>query len=122
MKKSSKIFKFLVLNNKKMSAREQLQSLSAHSVLGFVTNRCMMTSKAAGCLHRWRLSRHLWRSFADYNQMSGITRATWGVPSRKAVTFTFRKQHRTWFDFDGFRKISYIDKNGAEKKQRFKLV
>lgn len=82
----------------------------------------MITSKAAGCLHRWRLSRHLWRSFADYNQMSGVTRASWGVSSKKAATFTFRRNHRTWFDYDGYRMVSYIDRDGTQKKQRFKLV
>lgn len=80
-----------------------------------------MTSKAGGCLHRWRLSRHMWRSFADYNQMSGVTRSTWGTPSKNAVMFTFRKQKKSWFNYDGYRMISYTDQKGRAQKQRFKL-
>jgi hypothetical protein len=81
-----------------------------------------MTSKAGGCLHRWRLSRHIWRSLADYNQMSGIIRATWGVKSRNAVMFSFRKKKMNWFNYDGYRSVSYVDKDGSMQKQRFKLV
>jgi ribosomal protein S14 len=100
---------------------EQLQSLTRHSTLGFITNRCSLTSKAGGCLHRWRLSRIVWRSLADYNQMSGVQRSTWGTPSRNAAMFTFRKQKKSWFNYDGFRQIAYTDTTGARQKQRFKI-
>lgn len=105
----------------KKSAEEQLQSLTKHSTLGYITNRCSLTSKAGGCLHRWRLSRHSWRTLADYNQMSGVIRSTWGVPSRNSAMFTFRKQKKSWFNYDGYRMISYTDKLGSERKKRFQI-
>ena len=103
------------------SAEEQLQSLTRHSTLGFLTNRCALTSKAGGCLHRWRLSRHSWRSLADYNQMSGVQRSAWGTPSRHAAMFAHRAQKNSWFNFDGLRLVAYTDASGAPQKQRFKL-
>ncbi|CAF1010948.1 unnamed protein product [Brachionus calyciflorus] len=105
----------------KKVAEEQLQKLSRHSTLAFINNRCQLTSKAGGCLNRWRLSRHVWRDQADYNQMSGVMRSCWGVPTRNAVHFTFKKARRNWFNYDGFRDISYIDRYGQTHKQRFKL-
>lgn len=106
----------------KKAAEEQLQRLSRHSTLKFVTNRCILTSKAGGCIHPWRLSRHVWRIQADYNQMSGVTRAVWGVKSKKAVMFSFRKAKRNWFNYDGIRLINYTDVDGSVQKQRFKLI
>ncbi len=96
----SKIFdKFSQISAQK-SAAEQLQSLPRHSTLGFLTNRCALTAKAGGCLHRWRLS------LADYNQTSGVQRATWGTPSRHAAMFA-------WLNFDGLRLVAYTDAGGA---------
>ncbi|XP_076437803.1 small ribosomal subunit protein uS14m-like isoform X1 [Babylonia areolata] len=40
-------------------------------------SRCILTSRPRGVLQKWRLSRIMWRHFADYNQMSGIKRACW---------------------------------------------
>ncbi|KAK7091276.1 small ribosomal subunit protein uS14m-like [Littorina saxatilis] len=39
--------------------------------------RCVLTSRPRGVLEKWKLSRIMWRHFADYNQMSGIKRACW---------------------------------------------
>ncbi|RNA19035.1 28S ribosomal mitochondrial [Brachionus plicatilis] len=103
------------------AAEEQLQKLTRHSTISFINNRCQFTSKAASCLNRWRLSRHVWRDLADYNQMSGVTRAVWGTPTRNAVHFTFKKARRNWFNYDGNRDISFIDRNGQTHKYRFKL-
>ncbi len=103
------------------AAEEQLQKLTRHSSINFVTNRCILTSKAGGCIHPWRLSRHVWRLHADYNQLSGITRSVWGVKSRKAVMFSFKQVKRNWFNYDGNRLVDYIDVDGSMKKQRFKL-
>lgn len=105
----------------KKAAEEQLQKLTRHSTISFITNRCQFTSKAASCLSRWRVSRHVWRDLADYNQMSGVTRAVWGTPSRNAVHFTFKKSKRNWFNYDGYRDISFLDRNGQSHKYRFKL-
>lgn len=53
--------------------------------------------------------------------MSGVQRSTWGTPSRNAAMFTFRKQKKSWFNYDGFRQIAYTDTTGATQKQRFKI-
>lgn len=42
-----------------------------------VTDRCAVTSRARGTVHRWRLSRIFWRHLADYNKVSGVIRAHW---------------------------------------------
>lgn len=67
------------------------------------------------------MSRHVWRDQVDYNQMSGVTRAVWGVPTRNAAHFTFKKARKTWFNYDGYREISCLDRNGQTQKYRFKL-
>lgn len=41
------------------------------------TDRCAVTSRARGTVHRWRLSRIFWRQLADYNKVSGVIRAHW---------------------------------------------
>jgi hypothetical protein len=81
----------------------------------------MFTSKAGGCVHRWRVSRHIWRTLADYNQMSGVTTAKWGRPTRQAVMFSYKKDRRNWFNFDGYRDIKYLDRNSNFKFHPFKL-
>lgn len=42
-----------------------------------VRNRCAITSRPRGVVTRWRLSRIVWRSLADYNKLSGVQRAMW---------------------------------------------
>lgn len=42
-----------------------------------VKARCAVTSRARGTVHIHRLSRIVWRSFADYNKISGVMRAMW---------------------------------------------
>ncbi|CAG0918789.1 unnamed protein product [Notodromas monacha] len=44
-----------------------------------VSNRCVITSKCKGrsTQKRWRVSRIMFRHFADYNLMSGALRAQW---------------------------------------------
>ncbi len=86
-----------------------------------MNDRCGFTSKAGGVLARWRLSRNVWRDIVDYNQMSGVMRATWGVPTRNAAHFTFKKSKRTWLKYDGYRMITVLDRNAHLNKLRFKL-
>jgi hypothetical protein len=43
-----------------------LSKLPIHSSIRFITNRCGFTSKPGGCLHRWRLSRHVWRDQGSF--------------------------------------------------------
>jgi small subunit ribosomal protein S14 len=105
----------------KKAAQDELQQLTRHSTLAFITNRCAFTSKPGGCLHRWRLSRHVWRDQADYNHMSGVTRAVWGTPSKNAVSFRFKRAKFNWFNYDGFKNVKFINPSGIKKTYRFKL-
>ncbi|RZF40578.1 hypothetical protein LSTR_LSTR013292 [Laodelphax striatellus] len=40
--------------------------------------RCAVTSRPRGTVHRWRLSRIVFRHMADYNKLCGVMRARWG--------------------------------------------
>lgn len=42
-----------------------------------VVARCMITSRPRGNVARFRLSRIMFRHFADYNKLAGIQRAMW---------------------------------------------
>ena len=95
--------------------------MSRHSSLSHITNRCGFTSKAGGLMHKWRISRHVWRDQADYNQLSGVTMATWGSPTRNAANFTYRGAKRNYFNYDGMRTVQLLGKNGEITKYRFKL-
>nr|CAB3263994.1 28S ribosomal protein S14, mitochondrial-like [Phallusia mammillata] len=41
------------------------------------TNRCVITSRPRGKKRRWRVSRIVFRHFADHGQMCGVKRAQW---------------------------------------------
>ncbi|XP_070491052.1 small ribosomal subunit protein uS14m [Chironomus tepperi] len=47
------------------------------SNLNRVVYRCMVTSRPRGNLMKFRLSRIMFRHFADYNKLSGVQRAMW---------------------------------------------
>nr|CAH0107534.1 unnamed protein product [Daphnia galeata] len=57
--------------------RKMLEDLPRDSSITRVRNRCAITSRARGIVTRWRLSRIVWRSLADYNKLSGVQRAMW---------------------------------------------
>lgn len=42
-----------------------------------IHKRCVLTSRPRGLVSRYRLSRIQWRLLADYNKLSGVTRASW---------------------------------------------
>ncbi|XP_076639619.1 mitochondrial ribosomal protein S14 [Colletes latitarsis] len=42
-----------------------------------LTTRCVITSRPRGVVHRWRLSRIVFRDLADYNKLAGVQRAMW---------------------------------------------
>ena len=67
---------FLPLELKQL-ADQEICWLPKQSCRDGVTNRCMLTSRPRGNKHRWRLSRIVFRRFADHGQMSGIMRAKW---------------------------------------------
>ena len=39
--------------------------------------RCVVTSKPRSNVHRWRVSRIIFRHLADYNKLAGVQRAMW---------------------------------------------
>lgn len=54
-----------------------IHALPRDSIVNRVTYRCAFTSRPRGVVHRHRLSRIIWRHYADYNLMSGVIRAHW---------------------------------------------
>nr|SVE75550.1 EOG090X0MNX [Daphnia dolichocephala] len=56
---------------------KMLAELPRDSNITRVRNRCAITSRPRGVVTRWRLSRIVWRSLADYNKLSGVQRAIW---------------------------------------------
>nr|CAG4637548.1 EOG090X0MNX [Ceriodaphnia reticulata]SVE73351.1 EOG090X0MNX [Ceriodaphnia reticulata] len=57
--------------------RTMLAEFPRDSSIIRVRNRCAVTSRPRGIVTRWRLSRIVWRSLADYNKLSGVQRAMW---------------------------------------------
>nr|SVE79287.1 EOG090X0MNX [Daphnia lumholtzi] len=56
---------------------KMLAEIPRDASLSRVRNRCAITSRPRGVVTRWRLSRIVWRSLADYNKLSGVQRAMW---------------------------------------------
>ncbi|CAK8697912.1 unnamed protein product [Clavelina lepadiformis] len=67
---------FLPLELKQVADQEICTFPYASNKRG-VVNRCVLTSRPRGKRRRWRLSRMMFRHFADHGQMCGITRAKW---------------------------------------------
>ncbi|KAL8596779.1 hypothetical protein ACOMHN_053875 [Nucella lapillus] len=55
----------------------EVASLPRDSNYVRLRSRCILTSRPRGVLQKWRLSRIVWRHYADYNLMSGVKRACW---------------------------------------------
>ncbi|XP_051480365.1 28S ribosomal protein S14, mitochondrial [Apus apus] len=58
-------------------ADKEIASLPRDSCPARIHNRCVLTSRPRGVRRRWRLSRIVFRHFADHAEMSGIQRAMW---------------------------------------------
>lgn len=58
-------------------ADTEINALPRDSNLIRVRERCAITSRPRGIVHRWRFSRIVWRHLADYNKLSGVQRAMW---------------------------------------------
>ncbi|XP_010170699.2 28S ribosomal protein S14, mitochondrial, partial [Antrostomus carolinensis] len=58
-------------------ADKEIANLPRDSCPVRIRNRCVLTSRPRGVKRRWRLSRIVFRHFADHAQMSGIQRAMW---------------------------------------------
>ncbi|KAM7534997.1 hypothetical protein Aperf_G00000089111 [Anoplocephala perfoliata] len=59
------------------TASLQIHSLPRDSCFNRIMTRCVVTSRRRGCKTRWRVSRIIFRSIADYNRMSGAQWAVW---------------------------------------------
>uniref|UniRef100_A0A1B0ET84 28S ribosomal protein S14, mitochondrial n=1 Tax=Lutzomyia longipalpis TaxID=7200 RepID=A0A1B0ET84_LUTLO len=58
-------------------ADAEIHAFPRDSCLNRVRERCCITSRPRGVVHRWRMSRIMWRHLADYNKLSGVQRAMW---------------------------------------------
>ncbi|XP_061201620.1 small ribosomal subunit protein uS14m [Neopsephotus bourkii] len=58
-------------------ADKEIADLPRDSCPSRIHNRCVLTSRPRGVKRRWRLSRIVFRHFADHGEMSGIQRAMW---------------------------------------------
>ncbi|XP_009990131.1 PREDICTED: 28S ribosomal protein S14, mitochondrial, partial [Tauraco erythrolophus] len=58
-------------------ADKEIADLPRDSCPVRIRNRCVLTSRPRGVKRRWRLSRIVFRHFADHAQMSGVQRAMW---------------------------------------------
>ncbi|XP_009081318.1 PREDICTED: 28S ribosomal protein S14, mitochondrial, partial [Acanthisitta chloris] len=58
-------------------ADKEIAQLPRDSCPVRIRNRCVMTSRPRGVKRRWRLSRIVFRHFADHAQVSGVQRAMW---------------------------------------------
>lgn len=58
-------------------ADAEILALPYRSSITHLTNRCKVTSRAAGTVLNWNLSRFVFRQLSDHNKMSGVQRAIW---------------------------------------------
>ncbi|XP_073828512.1 mitochondrial ribosomal protein S14 [Musca autumnalis] len=58
-------------------ADAEIAAFPRDSCLVRVRERCALTSRSRGVVHKYRLSRIVWRHLADYNKLSGVQRAMW---------------------------------------------
>ncbi len=72
------------------TASLQLHSLPRDSCFTRIMTRCVVTSRRRGCKTRWRVSRIIFRNYADYNCMSGAEWAVWGYQTQCT------RRHMTW--------------------------
>lgn len=61
----------------RQQADEQIASFPLDSTPLRIKKRCAITSRPRGTVHRWRVSRIIFRHLADYNKLSGVQRAMW---------------------------------------------
>ena len=59
------------------TANLAVAELPRDSSLVRVRERCALTSRPRGVVHKYRLSRIVWRHLADYNKLAGVQRAIW---------------------------------------------
>ena len=67
---------FLPLEMKQL-ADQEISCLPKQSDYASCNNRCILTGRPRGNKKRWRISRMMFRNFADHGLMSGIMRGKW---------------------------------------------
>ncbi|VEL17209.1 unnamed protein product [Protopolystoma xenopodis] len=82
----------------------QLHSLPRDSCWTRIHKRCTFTSRPRGVPSRWRISRIVWRNFADYNRMSGALWACWISKCRS------ERRYMKWPPPSGQSVKKYVDK------------
>ncbi|TGZ70345.1 hypothetical protein CRM22_003253 [Opisthorchis felineus] len=68
----------------------QIASLPRDSNWTRIKARCVITSRRRGCKMPWRISRIVWRRYADYNKMSGALWGAWSSNTRSV------RKHMSW--------------------------
>ncbi|TPP63189.1 28S ribosomal protein S14 mitochondrial [Fasciola gigantica] len=68
----------------------QIASLPRDSHWTRIHSRCVVTSRRRGCKTRWRVSRIIWRRYADYNHLSGVLWACWSSDCQST------RRHMRW--------------------------
>ncbi|KAK3087803.1 hypothetical protein FSP39_010809 [Pinctada imbricata] len=58
-------------------ADKEIKELPLDSSIVRLHKRCILTSRPRGNVKKWRISRIMFRSLADYNKLPGVTRAVW---------------------------------------------
>lgn len=58
-------------------ASAEIHAQPRDSSITRIRPRCALTSRPRGTVHRWRMSRMVFRSLADYNKLSSVQRAMW---------------------------------------------
>lgn len=58
-------------------ANAEIAAQPRDSSITRIRPRCSLTSRPRGVVQRWRMSRMVFRSLADYNKMSSVQRAMW---------------------------------------------
>ncbi|CAG2122858.1 unnamed protein product, partial [Medioppia subpectinata] len=67
----------LLPSNIREVALEEDRAFPKDAHIDHLNNRCIISSRARGNFKRYKISRHMWRGLADYNQLSGVAKACW---------------------------------------------
>ena len=63
-------------------ADKEIHEVPRASAITNVNRRCVVTGRARGIFHQYRVSRFIYRAEADYNRLSGVQRAQWLINTK----------------------------------------
>lgn len=89
-------------------ADKEIREFPLNSAPVRIHNRCILTSRPRAVLKRWHVSRIMFRSLADYNNLSGVTRSSWWFISIKHIFFVHFTLHEIVFWCDFYKKQKRI--------------